>query len=302
MEPCSKMNSSSEYDWVSLAPGLPPSDISRIQKSFRLVAARGEKMVSRFYDLLLFKSPELRSFFPPDNLSQQHTKFLNGLHTLVLRLENPQEVRAILTRLGDQHRQFGVGINHYPPVLNTLLDVLTEMGGDFMDGGTYEAWNHFLHLIRAIMLENHAPDLPIENRQEKALSTLTPNATKRILLIDDDRHLLDLYQSYLEAQGYMCSQVSDVAWAFTHLQISHYDLVLTDYQMPGMDGIQLRKTLKDTGKEHCPPFVLITGSLSQGIEKQAFHSGFVAVLKKPHDLGELSSIVRFALKRSATMS
>ena len=285
---------------VPISRGLPPSDLSLIQKSFLMMASKGEQIVLRFYDVLFERFPELQSFFRSSDLSQQHAKFLNGLRTLVSHLDNPQKLRSILIRLGERHQSYGVEFQHYPPVLDTLLQVLTESGGRGIDGKTYEAWANFLHLIRAIMLEKHHPDsLPLV-RKEKSHSTIIADHTKRILLIDDDRQLLDLYQSYLEIQGYLCSQVSDVAWAFTHLHMSYYDLVLTDFQMPVMNGIQMRKNLDYLGMEWCPPFVLMTGSLSQEIRKHALESGFVAVLRKPHDLNELGAIIRIALKSSSS--
>lgn len=284
---------------LNISPGLPPPDISRIQESFGMVASHGEQMVSRFYDVLFDKFPEFQTFFPQSQLSRQYAAFLNGLRTLILHMENPQKLRSILVQLGERHKRYGIKNKHYPPVVYALLQVLTELGGEGMDGKTYDAWESFLHLMRAIMLESYSLGmLPVEDRQKMVLSTVAGGNTKRILLIDDDRQLLDLYQSYLELEGYLCSQVSDVAWAFTHIQMSHYDLVLTDFQMPVMNGIQLRRNLEYVGNGCCPPFVLVTGSLNQEIRRQALESGFEAVLKKPHDLADLRALIGKVLKNS----
>lgn len=218
---------------------------------------------------------------------------------LALHLEHPQELRDILVQLGERHRRYGIESRHYPPVLDTLLYVLAEFGGEGMDGKTYEAWANFLHLARAIMLEKSAINVPAQDQNEKP--RIISGDITRILLIDDDRQLLDLYQSYLEGQGYFCSQVSDVAWAFTHLHMSRYDLVLTDFQMPVLNGIQIRKKMAYGDNEVGPPFVLVTGSLSHEIRKQAIESGFVAVLKKPHNLRELGSTISNILKKSCSI-
>lgn len=285
---------------VTIPQGLPPSDISLIQQSFRMVASQGNQIVSRFYDLLFERFPELRSFFRSNNPSQQQTNFLNGLCTLILYLENPQALRSTLVRLGERHQRFGIEVQHYSPVVNSLLQVLTESWGKGMNGKTYEAWEKFLHLIRAIMLESYSPEARIQTPDGMSHNAMGENKAKRILLIDDDRQLLDLYQSFLETQRYVCSQVSDVAWAFTHLQMSRYDLVLTDFQMPVMNGIQLRNTFANSGNGPCPPFILVTGGLSDELQKQALTSGFVSVQKKHHDLTELGSIIRATLKNLET--
>lgn len=284
---------------LNISPGIPTADISRIQESFEIVDSHGEQIVFRFYHVLFDKFPEFQTFFPQAQLAQQYAAFLSGFRTLVFHIENPEELRASLLQLGERHRKYGIKSKHYPPVVYALLHVLTELGGEGMDGKTYDAWENFLHLMRAIMLETYSMEMLSDgDRQETVLSTGAGGNPKRILLIDDDRQLLDLYQSYLELEGYLCSQVSDVAWAFTHIQMSHYDLVLTDFQMPAMNGIQLRRNLEYVGNGCCPPFVLVTGSPNQEIRRQALESGFDAVLKKPHDLPELSSLVGKVLKKS----
>jgi CheY-like chemotaxis protein len=291
-------NTRADQKKIPIPPGLPLSGISRIQKSFRLLSSQGDQIVCRFNDVLFERFPELRSFFPFGRKRSQRTRFLNGLHTLIRHLDHPPELRATLIQLGVRHRRYGIDSRYYHPVLETFLQVLTEFGGTHIDGKTYEAWENFLHVIRAIMLETPCIDGPAYHRNGQPPDTNITNHTKRILLIDDDHQLLTLYHSYLESQGYLCSRVSNVAWAFAHLQMSHYDLVLTDFQMPEMNGIQIRKTLDSLDNTHCPPFVLITGSLSPEIQRQAFESGFLGVLKKPHDLHELSSIVQMALTKS----
>ena len=284
---------------LNISPGIPTADISRIQESFEIVDSHGEQIVFRFYHVLFDKFPEFQTFFPQAQLAQQYAAFQSGFRTLVLHIENPEELRASLLQLGERHRKYGIKSKHYPPVVYALLHVLTELGGEGMDGKTYDAWENFLHLMRAIMLETYSMEMLSDgDRPETFLSAGAGGNTKRILLIDDDRQLLDLYQSYLELEGYLCSQVSDVAWAFTHIQMSHYDLVLTDFQMPAMNGIQLRRNLEYVGNGCCPPFVLVTGSPNQEIRRQALESGFEAVLKKPHDLPELSSLVGKVLKKS----
>ncbi|HBP86181.1 MAG TPA: response regulator [Nitrospirales bacterium] len=284
---------------MNIPPGLPLSDIARIQESFGVVAPQGEQMAARFYDVLFDTYPEFQTFFSPPRLSRQYAAFQNGLRSLVSHLENPQELRSTLVQLGERHQRYGIKNKHYPPVVYALLQVLTELGGETIDGKTYNAWENFLNLMKAIMLERHSTDgRPDEERNGQTLNTAAGTHSKRILLIDDDLQLLDLYQSYLEIEGYLCSGVSDVAWAFTHIQMSHYDLVLTDFQMPVMNGIQLRRNLENVGNGCCPPFVLVTGSLNQEIRRQALESGFEAVLKKPHDLTELGFLIDKVLKKS----
>lgn len=283
---------------INIPPGLPPSDISRIQESWEMVLSHGEQVVSRFFDVLFDKFPEFQTFFSQSHLSQ-NAAVLNQLRILASHMDNPQQLRLILVQLGERNQRFGIKSKHYPSVVYAILHVLTELIGDHIDGKTYDAWENFLHLGRAIMLERQPQEVLFGDvRNRTALKAAVGSHTKRILIIDDDLQLLELYQSYLESEGYLCSQVSDVAWAFTHIQMSHYDLVLTDFQMPVMNGIQLRRKLDSVGDVCLPPFVLVTGSLDQETRRQALESGFEAVLKKPHDLTQLGSLAGKVLKTS----
>jgi DNA-binding response OmpR family regulator len=65
-----------------------------------------------------------------------------------------------------------------------------------------------------------------------------------------------------------------------------------------MNGVQLRIHLSQLASVSCPPFVLVTGKSDQEIKKFALESGFVAVIKKPHVLTELGSLVVSTLKKS----
>ena len=104
-----------EQDEVKIHAEFPPSDISRIQKSFRIVSLRGDQLARRFYDLLFLKFPELQEFFNATNFSQQEAAFMDGLRTLVRHLERPQQLRADLVRLGRRHQRYGITMHIIHP-------------------------------------------------------------------------------------------------------------------------------------------------------------------------------------------
>lgn len=69
--------------------------------------------------------------------------------------------------------------------------------------------------------------------------------SKRVLVVDDDRLLLESVASALEASGYAVWATDSVERAITLASEIEPDVVVSDYRMPGMDGISLLARLKE---------------------------------------------------------
>ena len=65
----------------------------------------------------------------------------------------------------------------------------------------------------------------------------------RILVVDDDRDILQLVSIHLKREGYTVYQVSDVEAALALLEQQDVDLAVVDVMMPGIDGFELTKIL-----------------------------------------------------------
>src|SRR5689334_8560986 len=77
-----------------------------------------------------------------------------------------------------------------------------------------------------------------------ATSTRTP---QRILLVDDDELELELMADRLKSLGFETHTVSDGSAALELLQTQSFPVVITDWQMPQMDGIRLTENLRSRG-------------------------------------------------------
>jgi two-component system, response regulator, stage 0 sporulation protein F len=71
----------------------------------------------------------------------------------------------------------------------------------------------------------------------------------RILLVDDEEHIRLLFKEELEEEGYLIDLASNGFEAIEKLKKSHFDLVVLDIKMPGMDGIQTLSEIKKTDKD-----------------------------------------------------
>ncbi len=275
--------------------GLPPADLVRIQETWGLLKTQGTTFSRQFYDLVLEKAPELQSFFSPAQRAQQQTTLIHGLETMFKLLDHPHQFRTFLLQLGKRHAEYGIGIEHYPPVIDSLLALLSETLGERLSAQTHRAWTNFLRLVRAIMLEHlHDKDM-MRRRSRRPTPHPSSENPKRILLLDDSETLLHLYQAYLEIQGYVCSQVSDIDWVLTHLQLSRYDLVVTDFHMPRMNGVQVKTRIHEAVPT-CPPWILLTGDYREEIRQQAQEAGFLMAFEKPDHLQDLRTLIEDAIR------
>jgi signal transduction histidine kinase/DNA-binding response OmpR family regulator len=117
----------------------------------------------------------------------------------------------------------------------------------------------------------------------------------RILVVDDEKHVLLTLQAILQEDGYRVDIASDGNQAIEALRASHYDLVLTDLKMPGIDGLSVLAEV-----QKCSPTtvtIMMTGYGSVGSAIEAVHFGAYEYLLKPMEVPEMKQAVRRSLER-----
>lgn len=121
----------------------------------------------------------------------------------------------------------------------------------------------------------------------------------KILVVDDDRILLKVTEDILGRRGIQCTVCNTVQEVMTALEDPGYDLVLTDIQMPGMDGFNLLKLLRssDIGNSKTIPVAAMTAR-EDGNNSVYTQSGFCGVLHKPFDTKELMSFLSTVVYRA----
>lgn len=90
------------------------------------------------------------------------------------------------------------------------------------------------------------------------------NATtkKRILIVEDDSFVMDIYQTKLGQSGYDVIGAANGLEALKKMEEGTFDLVLLDIIMPYMDGLEVLKKIKEDEKNKSLPIILLT-NLSQ---------------------------------------
>jgi CheY-like chemotaxis protein len=113
----------------------------------------------------------------------------------------------------------------------------------------------------------------------------------RVLVVDDDKDLGSLICEYLElAGGFTTTRVEDGTAALDFCRCDCPDLVIMDYSMPGMDGLQTLSLLRHEG--HAMPVIIVSGN---PIREVALRSGADAFLAKPFRLERLAAEIELML-------
>lgn len=120
-----------------------------------------------------------------------------------------------------------------------------------------------------------------------------PNSHQRILVVDDNEDIRRLNTEVLAESGYQVDTAADGARAWDSLQIKNYDLLLTDYGLPRVNGLSLIKKLR--AARITIPVILVSGTVSaEDLKHPRLHID--ATLCKPYTLSELLASVRKALE------
>jgi PAS domain S-box-containing protein len=127
---------------------------------------------------------------------------------------------------------------------------------------------------------------------QNAAETTSAVTGKRILVVDDERLVLQLLGEMLGADHHTVDTVGDGTQALEVLRRTSYDLILSDVRMPYLDGPGLYRALERRLPDLCRRFVLMTGDvLSAEIQTFLDQTG-VPGLSKPFDRGEVRRVIQ----------
>lgn len=116
----------------------------------------------------------------------------------------------------------------------------------------------------------------------------------RILIVDDDEAVASTLSLLLEMEGYQVSTAADGKRGLEQAQATRPDLLITDYRMPGMDGIELIRAVRGQAELKELPIILMSATLPQEIAQDAEPD---ERLKKPFGIEEVLAAVARLLGR-----
>jgi CheY-like chemotaxis protein len=120
---------------------------------------------------------------------------------------------------------------------------------------------------------------------------------QRILVIDDDPAVLACYGRLLKREGFHVETAPGGESGLARVACSDpFDVVILDYRMPGMDGMEFLSRLRCLG--HAPSVILVSAYATEAVRQSAAVMGVRRILAKPVDVGQLCSAIREAVPLS----
>ena len=121
----------------------------------------------------------------------------------------------------------------------------------------------------------------------------------KILVVDDDdtvrNNLFDLF-----AYRHTCDAAATAEQALAYLSVQQYDVMITDYQMPGLSGLDLLAHVRETQKQTL--VILISGLATKERAEELIKMGAFDYVVKPFTLTEIEQCVNKALAQGARLA
>ncbi len=118
----------------------------------------------------------------------------------------------------------------------------------------------------------------------------------KILVVEDDRALNRAVCAYLGQNGYEAVGCPDAERAYDALYGSLFDLIISDVMMPGTDGFEFAKTVRELNREI--PILMVTARDDFAAKQRGFQLGIDDYMVKPVDLEELLLRIGALLRRA----
>ncbi|MDO6847226.1 response regulator transcription factor [Priestia megaterium] len=119
---------------------------------------------------------------------------------------------------------------------------------------------------------------------------------QRLLLVDDEDRIRRLLKMYLEKEGYIIEEAADGHEAIEKALHIDYDLIVLDLMMPGLDGIEVCKQIRE---KKATPIIMLTAKGEEVNRVQGFEVGTDDYIVKPFSPREVVLRVKALLRRSS---
>jgi two-component system response regulator HydG len=115
----------------------------------------------------------------------------------------------------------------------------------------------------------------------------------KVLIVDDDAGMCDTMCDILKSEGFQAISASSGHKAIEKCAQNHYDLVLLDIHMPGMDGVETLRAIKRLDTQ--VRVIMITGFEGEEAAAQAMEAGAEAVFRKPLDVASFLPLLLLSI-------
>ena len=166
------------------------------------------------------------------------------------------------------------------------------MGGELQVESQLGQGSVFRFTLRVDGVAVTAPALPASGLPERWPERLPPGQRgSTVLLVDDDANSRQLLRDLLAPMGLALQEAVDGRQARALLETHRYDLVLSDWRMPQMDGLALTRWLRGQPLAVQPRLVIMSASAFEEEKQEALAAGADAFLRKPIEQQQLFALI-----------
>lgn len=122
-----------------------------------------------------------------------------------------------------------------------------------------------------------------------------------VLLVDDDPLTSEVYAETLRARGLIVSVLNDPFRIIQALDSVNYDIIIMDMQMPGTDGIEVAKVVRQFKAHIAVPILFLSAEEDEEIQMEARHFGGDDFITKRTDLDAIATLVQLRVQRARVM-
>lgn len=120
---------------------------------------------------------------------------------------------------------------------------------------------------------------------------------KTILIVDDFRSIRAIVSTALKRNHFEMLEADSADEAIKVLESDNVDLILSDYNMPGMNGYEFLKYVRASPKFKNIPFILLTSEVDQTKMQLTKEAGLDAWIKKPYKLDHFINTLNYCLEK-----
>lgn len=124
----------------------------------------------------------------------------------------------------------------------------------------------------------------------------------RILTVDDEEHILELLKYNLEGNGYEVLQAESGEEALKVLEAEKVDLVLLDLMLPGIDGLQTLREIRNNNTTKRLPVIMLTAKTEEIDTVLGLEMGADDYIGKPFGVHELTARIKAVFRRTEELS
>lgn len=119
----------------------------------------------------------------------------------------------------------------------------------------------------------------------------------KILIVDDDKELASMLESWLVGEHHVVETLYDGIEASQQLRVAQYDVIVLDWDLPGMSGMEICKQFR--AQNGATPIIMLTGKSAISDKEVGLDAGADDYLTKPFNVKELAARLRALLRRPA---